>query len=889
LYNQNPLTIPIAGSATYEAQFDLPIFSVIVDQKLSDNSTHVGTIGRWNGSAFPNPRLNPGDQITVTQGTSEVLQGDQIIYSGQKYNKWSKDDTVTNHRAFVIESGFPNTLTSQFNPTNNAIVQAQLLEGGIPGGSVEFKDPWYIDFQDAAYGNNWRNRGMTDALWYSKTSPFTPNTNPSGPGSEYKGVFLNQWYDVPNNPYYTVRAQQTQTISGFTYNFICWTGHPDSVVYQNANALETGVVFKQANAKATALYKGHFLSTNSRVTAAGGQRRIAEVVETEIVYESAGMIFYLSPYGSEVLLSTGTTNRNPSINSSWDGTFVVWESTSGNQRSIFFRRKVLQSWRETQTLATYAEDPAFEARPVVSLHIDPAQPWPDNDMMVVAYAHSTGFIQVLTALTNLWNLNPTWMQSCQYYGQKPSLSNQGTTITLTYQWGFDLQYALLQWANPTTRIWSDPFEIYESMDYEYLPGHSILDWRSYEPQVANAWDRTYICWQEYQEMDGVYPPFLWNVYTSRSFDNPYVPAGTVTAYGFGYDPEGELPSVPTISVLANASPVMHWSYEGWLYQSTGSDPLVVGEGNFPTACAQSDVSKFISKDFNYPLSGINYTRLSLAKASPMASTSKYSRVLTALDTVTHQSFSMSMTEPTIGGKVIPFTSVNDTLPGITAKNFLDFLTTQPVTISSDQDTVSFSFSISSKNFEEKTLPISVEAIGTNANEKIGSFLSIQHNLKEKGSSRSVQTMMKNLKGRAIQLKPTVPIDGLLGKNVVFRLTHVYMQEKDKLSLSKIQETNEIADNIPTEFGLSQNYPNPFNPSTVINYQLSALSHVTLKVYDMLGREVANLVEGMKEAGYYTATFNAAKLASGVYFARFVAQPEGGSQPFVQVKKLLMTK
>jgi hypothetical protein len=95
--------------------------------------------------------------------------------------------------------------------------------------------------------------------------------------------------------------------------------------------------------------------------------------------------------------------------------------------------------------------------------------------------------------------------------------------------------------------------------------------------------------------------------------------------------------------------------------------------------------------------------------------------------------------------------------------------------------------------------------------------------------------------------------------------------------------------LPEEFGISQNYPNPFNPATTINYHLKTNSYVTLKVYDVLGREVVNLVDGIKEAGYYTATFNGSRLASGIYFTRFVVNPQDGNKPFVQVKKMLMTK
>jgi hypothetical protein len=71
--------------------------------------------------------------------------------------------------------------------------------------------------------------------------------------------------------------------------------------------------------------------------------------------------------------------------------------------------------------------------------------------------------------------------------------------------------------------------------------------------------------------------------------------------------------------------------------------------------------------------------------------------------------------------------------------------------------------------------------------------------------------------------------------------------------------------IPPKIYLGQNYPNPFNPSTLIAYQLPVTSKVILKVFDILGRDVATLVNEEKPAGAYNAEFNAAGLASGVYF------------------------
>ena len=89
--------------------------------------------------------------------------------------------------------------------------------------------------------------------------------------------------------------------------------------------------------------------------------------------------------------------------------------------------------------------------------------------------------------------------------------------------------------------------------------------------------------------------------------------------------------------------------------------------------------------------------------------------------------------------------------------------------------------------------------------------------------------------------------------------------------------------IPNSFTLNQNYPNPFNPTTTINFAVSKSSHVTLKVYDLLGQEVAELVNSVKPAGEYNIEFNAATLPSGIYAYRL----EAGN--FVSVKKMILMK
>jgi hypothetical protein len=94
---------------------------------------------------------------------------------------------------------------------------------------------------------------------------------------------------------------------------------------------------------------------------------------------------------------------------------------------------------------------------------------------------------------------------------------------------------------------------------------------------------------------------------------------------------------------------------------------------------------------------------------------------------------------------------------------------------------------------------------------------------------------------------------------------------------------EVEVGLPTEFLLSQNYPNPFNPSTTIRFTISDLRFTILKVYDVLGNEIATLVNDKKPAGSYEINFNAANLPSGVYFYKLQA----GN--FVETKKMVLIK
>ena len=105
----------------------------------------------------------------------------------------------------------------------------------------------------------------------------------------------------------------------------------------------------------------------------------------------------------------------------------------------------------------------------------------------------------------------------------------------------------------------------------------------------------------------------------------------------------------------------------------------------------------------------------------------------------------------------------------------------------------------------------------------------------------------------------------------------------KTTTGGVTNVQNISSEIPTAFSLSQNYPNPFNPRTVVSFQLSVVSNVVLKVYDVQGCEVQTLVNQKLQPGTYEATIDGSLLSSGVYFYKLV------TDGFSETKRMVLIK
>jgi hypothetical protein len=113
----------------------------------------------------------------------------------------------------------------------------------------------------------------------------------------------------------------------------------------------------------------------------------------------------------------------------------------------------------------------------------------------------------------------------------------------------------------------------------------------------------------------------------------------------------------------------------------------------------------------------------------------------------------------------------------------------------------------------------------------------------------------------------------------------HLNNTSEFSLPVLVTSTDVAmiDDIPKTMALMQNYPNPFNPKTGVRYQVTGVSDVKLTVYDMLGREVAVLVNERKQPGSYEVSFDGSRLASGMYIYRMTT----GS--FVQARTMVLLK
>jgi hypothetical protein len=232
----------------------------------------------------------------------------------------------------------------------------------------------------------------------------------------------------------------------------------------------------------------------------------------------------------------------------------------------------------------------------------------------------------------------------------------------------------------------------------------------------------------------------------------------------------------------------------------------------------------------------------------------------------------------------------ETLPGVTITRNAPFITVAGLTSFSDftiGSDASNQLPVELTEFGFRKADSGIELHWRTATEQNNAGFEVQRRSENRGASTEWHALgFVRGNGTTTEAQSYSFLDRTAVGKVQYRLKQIDFDGQFEYS-----NIIEVDAGLPKVFALEQNYPNPFNPTTVISYQLPVASEVSLKVYDVLGREVMTLVNGRQEAGAYNFNFNASNLSSGVYFYRLQASATNGasSSNFVSTKKMMLVK
>ncbi len=240
----------------------------------------------------------------------------------------------------------------------------------------------------------------------------------------------------------------------------------------------------------------------------------------------------------------------------------------------------------------------------------------------------------------------------------------------------------------------------------------------------------------------------------------------------------------------------------------------------------------------------------------------------------------------VADSAVKFINIPDTNLYLSAQQLNQVLRTEDFSLNSNSSLIfSNYYYVLNKDYADslnsgETIGFRVELVNSSSGAVVGTFDNVLYN----------KTNLNDYENKSYQ----IDCSGITEGDYFFRLVTSVTGEAEFNLLNSVNDASTVAkrtsdkvsytgNTIPVTYDLSQNYPNPFNPATTINYQLPKTGFVTLKIYDILGKEVATLVKEQKNQGRYIAHFNATHLASGVYIYQLRVND------YVSSKKMLLLK
>lgn len=828
--------------------------------------------------------IGSGSFVTLTPNSSHTIrtlneryinyQGAGITYKHHDWNGVATEHKLA-HEFPVPEQGslFQDANFQRLDPIS---VRAELIDGGT--GSFWFRDPWWVSNPETGE---------------------QPDIFREFPTQMDSGVFLNQNPNIPGNPYYSARVPLSQDIAGHPANFLDWqaTGADlpnDPGPPPPAGYTQKAVVFTSANAEVAARYKWHLASSSPSVTAPNGQRKVVRDNNGNyhMAYESGGEIFYTrstdggATWSPERHVSDFTPvypyNRSPSltVQDNPHQVIVVWDASANNPSEFVYVvaraiDPVTGSFGAKEDVEVHWLDPAVvgSSMPVVGSGINTAGErytlavWYDPiDQKLRGRARSTngswsqyatdlddGVISSITLVPINKSDYPRW--GCAWVKDR-SLYYMEINVAATVTAG----------TIETVAVGTDEIE---NLNSSLARG-------------AGAYPFIGLSWEEYNE-DIIYRVVK---YREKQKDYPWSSTVYTWASGSSFTPYNT-PTYSTQQSSGTGNAVIVWrsgtsqlkyvkrvsgSWSAQTNLATGVDPsLSVGWTN-----PNSERVLWRGTALPYPVGQTTIT-YGGSQGLPLAGTKldgftspegRGGKIVFERGTL-----HLAVLKASLDNIPITFTELNDTIPISNSEEFASALTTEPFAGSGTLH-LSLLYTASGE------LPASARFAGLLLDAGTGQVLASVRSFKGLRDTVVSLSIPLRFSGKMVQLalRPEVSANPRS-----YEIERWYVDAEGESDVKPTAQMPTDVNPIPIAFDLRQNYPNPFNPSTVIRYQLPVEGYVSLKVYDLLGREVATLVNEAKEAGYYEAVFDASSLGSGVYFFRMHAGE------FNAVRKLVVVK
>ncbi len=847
----------VIGITTTTQSWTYTEVAVTVGQKLSDNSTSVGTLNRWQSGFTP---LTLGATYQFSNGSTQTLLGDQAIYSNQKYNNWNTLSDVTNHHSFTITSDL-SQLTSNFKTINNATLQAQLIDNNAID-TVSFKDQWLIDYTDS-YGI--RNQGMS--------APFKSVVAGSynlGTGTAYKGIFLDQEYNPNdlNSPHYSVSGYSTKTIGGVVSKFLNWSASGADIT--NASSAQTPVIFRSSGATVTANYKGSLASNASTAMNNPSQRKIVRgnTGNYFLSYESAGKIWveYSTNEGTTWQLANGSQalgyGITPSITPYYNGALVTY----GNPARLYYV--------SSSGVLNYDEDAGLFDEYGGAL-ITPVVSFSEAGDFIVLWRSPYGIHYSIGYRSSHnhgeeymnWFVNSATLSGSNSNSYTPTVDCKNNVFQIAWKQGSGSSSSICY--TPLTRQTNGTYT--QGTVQTMSSGYPL----NYSPSIiATTEPGARMCWisDDPEESSPV-----------TIFHDP----GYYYYWYFGwYVTSAHINNAPGNYAIGWANG--DGSHQYTIGSRLSNPQALTTTGNYVQIANSSSSTTMRSLGFN---TGSTPYRFNLSSTIPLykSGSEEMGRGRGGIITANDAQFLFLLGDVNAGNEKIEFVEMPDTVKFKGTASLNTYLETKPFTLN-DNTPLSYNVQYWTRDSatavaalaENKNVTFRVELVDTKTNAVIGVYnnciFSSANVAKQSGEGYEVDS--KGIGSKTVKLRLVVQTNTDAKFAIVNKVSNGSILGKKQSTRKQI-----TFNGLPTvtSYAIEQNYPNPFNPTTLINYALPKAGNVSLKVYDVLGKEVATLVNEYKGMGSYTVEFDGSKLSSGIYIYKLT------SDKFTDVKKMILVK